>query len=362
VKLRRYAIAEFSEKIPEVAKWSTSPEEGVTVEIFDLLNTDEVDMKPGDWPAPQVILRRDHDTPTIAMLCATVATGVRSVSPIEIEFDDDSRLRAEDGLRFMGASLAILSQVPCRLWSPTPFLALEGQSPEDRRLLEATTKISLPPWKTFYPFACSGLAAPLDPAHPSLRDRRDGVFLLGAAVSAGYGVGKVHELFRLFEHAFAKPPRLLVRPLAEFLESSSSDLGYTIDEVENWVSNVRDPATHADLDRQSAFALDHHVQAHLLRIEQAAFDVLFNKKTWHSQDAEREDRNPLRCATTADGAMRVTDGARMGSLSAWDQYDAFQLRGHLNAPAPADIPRWGFKFARWHFTEEEHQLLRRHRG
>ncbi len=349
-------------EIPQVAKWSTSPEEGVTVEIYDLLNTDEVAIAQGDWPAPQLIVQRDHDTRTVAMLCATVATTVRSVSPIEIEFDDESRLRAEDGLRFMGASLAILSQVPSELWSPTPFLALEGQSPEDLRLLEGTTKISLPPWKTFYPFACPGLAAPLDTAHPSLRDRRDGVFLLGAAVSARHGVGKVHELFRLFEHAFARPPRLLIRPLAEFLGSNSSDLGYTIDEVEKWVSNVRDPATHADLDRQSAFALDHHVQAHLLRIEQAAFDVLFNKKTWHSHDAEREGRNSLRCAATADGAMRVTDGARMGTVSAWDQYDAFQLRGHLDAPPPADMPRWGFRFARWHFTEEEHELLRRHRG
>lgn len=362
MNLRRYAIAEFAEKIPRVAKWSTSPEDGVTVEIFDLLNTDEVAMSKGDWPAPQLIVERNHDMRTLAMLCATVATTVRSVSPIELEFDDESRLRAEDGLRFMGASLAILSQVPCELWSPTPFLALEGQSPEDLRLLQSTIKIGLPPWKAFYPFAGPGLEAPLDTAHPSLHDRRDGVLLLGAAVSARHGVGKVHELFRLFEHAFARPPRLLIGPLAEFLESNSAELDYTIEEVENWVSNVRDPATHADLDRQSAFALDHHVQAHLLRIEQAAFDVLFNKKTWHSRDAERQDRNPLRCAATARGAMRVTDGARMGTVSAWDQYDAFQLRGQLGSPAAADLPRWGFKFARWHFTEEEHELLRQHHG
>jgi hypothetical protein len=360
MKLRRYAIAEFAERIPQVAKWTTSPEEGVSVEIFDLLNTDEVPMTQGDWPSPQLVVQRDHDSRTLAILCATVSTTVRRVSPIEIEFDDESRLRAEDALRFMGASLAILSQVPCQLWSPTPYLALEGQSAEDLRILEDVIRITLPPWKAFYPFACSGLAAPLDTAHPSLRDRRDGVLLLGAAVSAGHGVGKVHELFRLFEHAFAKPPRLLIRPLAEFLESNPSDLGYTVDEVENWVSNVRDPATHADLDRQNAFALDHHVQAHLMRIEQAAFDVLFNKKTWHSPNGAREDRNPLRCAASADSGMRMTDGARVGTVSAWDQYEAFQLRGRLDLPAPADMPRWGYRFAHWHFTEDEHEQLRRY--
>jgi hypothetical protein len=42
--------------------------------------------------------------------------------------------------------------------------------------------------------------------------------------------------------------------------------------------DLRDPATYADLSRASRVLLDPDVEGDLPRIEQAAYDVLFNKR------------------------------------------------------------------------------------
>jgi hypothetical protein len=126
------------------------------------------------------------------------------------------------------------------------------------------------------------------------------------------------------------------------------------------VANLRDPAAHADLARQSTFVVDHHVQDRLLRIEQAAFDVLFNKREWHTPDPARQDRNALRCAVSATGQIVQTSGARMSVMSGWDHFNAFPLRGRLQPPPPEALPTWGFKFATWHFNDADRAELRRH--
>ena len=99
-----------------------------------------------------------------------------------------------------------------------------------------------------------GLEWPLDLT--SIPDRRDGVLLLGAAITATHGVGKLHELFRLFENAFASAGSELVNPLYLSLSTHPWDLGYSRPEVDGWVNDLRHPATHADLRKQATFASD----------------------------------------------------------------------------------------------------------
>lgn len=358
VRLLRYAFAEFTPKIARMARWRSDLGDGVTVEIYALENTEEVPLgQPPPSQGPTLVLRTSLDESTVAVLVATVATEVELSNTVELSLDEGRRQRAEEGLRFMAASLAVQSQIPCRLWSPTPYLALTGDSEADRELLERCVRIRMPKLKAFYPLAGPGLEWPLDFA--SLPDRRDGVLLLGAAITATHGVGKLHELFRLFENAFARAGADLVAPLSQFLSTHARGLGYADNEVEGGVKDLRHPATHADLRKQPTFASDHDVQHHLVRIEQAAYDVLFNKREWHTPDPDREDRNPLRCAVTRTGHMVQTDGARVRTMSGWDLHNAFPLRGSLRLPE-GETPEFGLKLARWHFTDSERRELQAH--
>jgi hypothetical protein len=355
--LQRYVFAEFTPRILRMARWGSDLGDGLTVSIYALENTEEVVLGEPPSPGPTLISQASSDGSTVAVLVATLPTQVESVSPIELAFDDNSRRRAEDGLRFFASSLAVQSQIPCRLWSPTPYLALAGDDDDDRELLDECVRIRLPKLEAFYPMAGPGLEWPLDLS--SMTDRRDGVLLLGAAVTASHGVRKLHELFRLFENAFATAGANLVDPLHRFLSAHPWDLGYTHPEVKAWVDNLRHPATHADLQRQATFASDHDVQGHLVRIEQAAYDVLFNKRIWHTAGPDREERNSLRCAMSATGEMIHSDGARVRTFSGWDLHHAFPLKGSL-AIHEDETPRSGFKLARWHFSEAERDQMRAH--
>lgn len=357
MKLHRYAIAEFAEQVPAIAKWRTTTSSGAVVEVLDVINAQEVDQESADWLSPRLIVNHNYARRSAVVLCATVPTTFEIHGRTTLKFADSSRRLAEDALRFMRGCLSIQGQVGCDLWSPTPFLALEGENDRERGTLERVVKIDLPPWWDHYPFALPGLTSPVDFGNPVFRDREEGVLLLGAAISAGYGVAKVHELFRLLEHAFALPPRQLIGPLVEFLSSHEWDLGYTRVEVTEWVDHVRDPSTHADLQRQGNFALDHDVQRYMVRIEQAAIDVFLNKEDWHTASSTRTVRCPLRSAVSANGNTTVTDGSRLGAISGWDHYQAFRLKGKLDEPPHK--PPFGYRLARWFFTEEEHVALER---
>lgn len=117
----------------------------------------------------------------------------------------------------------------------------------------------------------------------SLTDRWDGVALLAEAFAHQHPTGRLHELFRVLERAFALPVRKLGPALVTFLHPR---FGYTTDEVDSWV-NLRDPATHADVRR--TFVLEAGVRPILRRLEQAAEDVLFNKAQWQDPYLNRRD-------------------------------------------------------------------------
>jgi hypothetical protein len=90
---------------------------------------------------------------------------------------------------------------------------------------------------------------------------------------------------RFYERAFTKSANRLVEPLAKFLEGSG--LHYTSDEVRKWVVEIRHPATHAD--RRADFLLAADIRPVLPRMEQAAYDVLFNKAEWGNATTQRRN-------------------------------------------------------------------------
>jgi hypothetical protein len=125
----------------------------------------------------------------------------------------------------------------------------------------------------------------LDPdALNQLSDRDDGVALMAEALGTGHATARFHEFVRLFERAFAKSSSKLVEPLRAFL---SPRLGYTEAELTRWFGELRDPATHADV--RSRIVLEVDIRPVVDRMEQAAYDVLLNKKTWRDASIDRRD-------------------------------------------------------------------------
>lgn len=91
---------------------------------------------------------------------------------------------------------------------------------------------------------------------------------------------------------------------------------------------LRHRAVHADRADASELVMERSVRGMLPRMEQAAYDVLFNKATW--RDPSRERRSVLRhhVGTTGPdtGRIQVTQG-HGGILDAqlMDPFDAYPL-------------------------------------
>ena len=129
------------------------------------------------------------------------------------------------------------------------------------------------------------LSRPLDVMAELLADRRDGIGLMAEALAHTHAMGRFHDLMRVFERAFALGPWDLVEPLAKFRRGSR--LGYSKPEVSNW-SELRGPATHAD--RRSLVLTEPDLRRPVMRMEQAAYDVLLNKATWPDRSTRRRNR------------------------------------------------------------------------
>ena len=220
--------------------------------------------------------------------------------------------------------LAIGAQASFEALSPRPYIFLEPQNDADRERLGELQRIDLPRLRL-------GVARLAPGAHRSdvdfravLEDRPHGVALMGAALASKQGIAKLHELIRVFENAFAVGGGRLIDPLTGFLRSHKWELGYTRGEVREWIRELRDPATHADRAR-SQVLLDPDVEPRLPRIEQAAYDVLFNKERWHRSDSKRLDRWGFASMIKRDGSSIVSTGGELGGFDEWDHMRAFKL-------------------------------------
>jgi hypothetical protein len=168
----------------------------------------------------------------------------------------------------------------------------------------------------------------------ALADRTDGVALLVEALAQEHAIGKFRDFVRLFERAFALPPRKLTSPLTSFLYSQ---FGYTRDEIAVWLEQYRDAVTHADT--RTKFLLETDVRPVIDRMEQAATDVLFNKLAWRDGGWKRRQLwTPPRGTTNRAGRIFVTLTDQDASLRAepLDEYGAFSLTGKI----PGSFENW----------------------
>jgi hypothetical protein len=197
---------------------------------------------------------------------------------------DDARRAAERALEILVNTVAIAERCGREIASPFPWVAFEPTDDDARRWLEAAEGIHELERVVDFP-SITGLPIGLDDADvmDGFIDRWDGVALLAEAFAHKHPTGRLHELFRVLERAFALPAQKLGSPLVDFLHPRYR---YKADEVDGWIK-LRGPATHADVRRD--FVLEAEVRPTLRRLEQASVDVLVNKANWRGSDSERRD-------------------------------------------------------------------------
>jgi hypothetical protein len=196
---------------------------------------------------------------------------------------EEPRCQSEAAIESVADVLAVLNHCPRTICSPRPFAALAPENDAERRWLDESAEFE------GGDAVLSSMCNPDEVTPESMMlmsDRTDGAALMAEALAIEHATGRFREFIRLFERAFALPPSKFEKKLTQFLEGA--DLGYDRAEVRRWVA-FRNPATHADDLARPFLVFESHVRPVIARMQQAAFDVLYNKKVW--RDPSRERRN-----------------------------------------------------------------------
>jgi hypothetical protein len=189
--------------------------------------------------------------------------------------------QAENAIEHLADLAAIATSSRRTITSTVPCAGFTGVTSQDREWLASCSGLLQPPRHLQLVPVSLQIT---DPAILALIDRRDGAQLLAEALADTHDTGRFREMARFFERAFRLQPAALVTPLASFL-SHYDTLQYTRDEVERW-HVLRNRATHADRSSQT-YALARDVRPVVMRVELAAYDVLFNKLHWNQPDSAR---------------------------------------------------------------------------
>jgi hypothetical protein len=138
-----------------------------------------------------------------------------------------------------------------------------------------------------------------------LTDRIDGIKLIADALSQQAATGRFATYVRLFERAFALSFGLIKDPLNDFLDDT---YGYTTSEMEKW-DDLRGKIIHADVKSPEKFVYEKDILPIIGRVQQAAYDVLINKKIWHHKDTDRDNNwFPNTGTTSANRDLFLTQG------------------------------------------------------
>ena len=254
---------------------------------------------------------------------------------------DNSRRELEFCLETIANFISVTGQCRRIVSSATPSAALVPDDSDERDRLEKS--------RGFYTqqksiVSASGVSMLDSELMRSLSDRWPALALLAEARSHSLSAGKFHEYVRLFESAFALQFSQLTKKLRQFLNPV---YGYTADEIASW-SSIRDPLTHADGKKSNFIYLDADARQYTQRMEQAAYDVLFNKLKWHDRSSERRQIwTPIAATTSDDGDIVVKQGsAPKLSMQNIDEFGIFPK--DLNAILTALPKEWWAKFGSPH--------------
>jgi hypothetical protein len=279
------------------------------------------------------------DVPRLLLQAVTALDARPEVtSQREVMVPEKPRKGAEDAIESVANILAVLNHSHRRIASPRPFVALGLEDEDEKRWACNVSRfhgehIGTPQTSYYLPTSSENLQA--------LSDRLDGVALLAEALAHEHSTGKFHEFMRLFERAFALAPSQFEKKLSQFLQGG--DLGYNRQENKQWIE-LRNPATHANDLSQSHIVLESHVRPFIARMEQAAFDVLLNKKSWADPSRHRRAQWRPAVATIAPkNEVRIPKGVDANfQVQMLDPSEAFVYDAQFRLPhMPENVwTRW----------------------
>jgi len=241
----------------------------------------------------------------------------------QLVLPEDERRRCELAIEITANLLSIIGGTGRSLASAMPSFALSDLTEEELNTLSHAVSLDSG-YKTS--MAASEPGDICESSIPKLiGDRIAGLALMAEVESNQHPVGRFRALLRFFELAFSRPISQIDKKLNQFLDGSK--LGYSRKEVNSWFE-LRHGAMHGDLKKTQELIMESDVMILLPRMEQAAYDVLYNKKEWHSPSHVRREGYGHTAATTDGDAkdLRVTQG-KEASISAhvFDPFGAFPV-------------------------------------
>lgn len=246
--------------------------------------------------------------------------------------DETLRKKAEYALENFANIISVLAQSKRTITSPEPCFAYIPENDADREFLASCEGIRCETQ------AVAGFPIEYPPdVLRHINDRLDGYSLMAEAFSNTHALGKFNEFFRLFERAFKKSSTALEDPLYEFL--TGTDFSYSKSEIEDWIEK-RHKSRHADV--RNEFMKEYQILPIIQRVEQAAFDVLLNKKDWRSPSKARRQVWKPKMGTNSPNSSLFCFGPPKGQLKVqcFDDFGVYPANLENKFPVPDN---WFFK-------------------
>jgi hypothetical protein len=251
-----------------------------------------------------------------------------------INVPEPERRACERAIEAAANVISVLRRTSRSIASPWPPVAFVPESDEERKRCAEWKAIRYQPHSVMSAERPSlELEAPM---LSGLSDRLDGLESIATLIAQTRPLGRYREAVRFFEMAFALPIQQSVKKLSQFL--ASGRFGHSREEVASWFQH-RHGAVHGDRKITRQVTTDADVARYLDRIELAAYDVLFNKKTWHDPSRTRRSRwKPTSGSGDNRGTLWLVQGSPVRiSCTIFDGFGAYQHDLGANLKPP---PEW----------------------
>ena len=220
-------------------------------------------------------------------LIPTFAKIKLSSSPLDAnlnwEVPEGERKKCEEVLEYAAAMLSICNKSKLQIFSAFgPSLLFTPETKEEH--------VSLLSNRGYHDSQARLITTSAPPLtnfdwNKTFSDRVSGAFLMKDALAHETASGKFRDYMRLFENAFGLSTKEFPKKLNQFLYPQ---YGYSRSEIQEWVS-IRDPLSHADNKKNQIICYEGDITNYIDRVEQAAYDVIFNKLHWSSNSYERRN-------------------------------------------------------------------------
>lgn len=228
----------------------------------------------------------------------------------------EERVLCESAIEDVANLISLLGKCSRTICSPSLCVALVPDSETEITFLEKSEGILVRPYnhQTHHYQLGSSLKTLF-----SFSDRMDGVALLSETYSTGDQSARYQNFMRLYELAFASSFPELAKKLIRFLPPF---YGYESKEVNHWV-DLRTAVSYADQRKYHRISLDANFRKNLLRMEQAAIDILFNKLRWNDPSPNRRNNWTPPVITYSPRSEFVVEGDTSTMKVMIQHYDDF---------------------------------------